>query len=385
MPSPLRAIQPLTAVLLAALVLVALSLHTTAADPPQTHADLAPEIAQPYAAGSMPAADEILEICHQKFAQSKSWSAQSRLAAFAADPHDADIFAGNLYAEGDTLSADLVSESSTPDDTEHDALHLRDDVSGDAARAWFERRRGTAEPAAATGEELDRRLARIAPLSELFLFGLPGQPDSAAQWLTPHHWTNLGISESSTGKCYALQATPPETETTVAVAGYDASQLLLFIDLATGLPAAATFVAGEGEDRSAITVRFDDFHFDDDARPLPRLASPPDGALVVDLTKQPAPADETQNPVPYDAASIARGKRLYLADCVGTGRDSDVADNAADLTDTEYWLSDGTPYDTFLAIRDGAGDEMPGYKDDYRDEKPIWDLVNYIRSLQEPD
>ena len=37
---------------------------------------------------------------------------------------------------------------------------------------------------------------------------------------------------------------------------------------------------------------------------------------------------------------------------------------------------------TFLAIRDGAGDEMPGYEDEYRDERMIWDLVNYIRSLQ---
>ena len=66
----------------------------------------------------------------------------------------------------------------------------------------------------------------------------------------------------------------------------------------------------------------------------------------------------------------------------GTGRDSDVTDNAADLTNTEFWLCDGSETATFLAVRDGAGDEMPGYKDDYRDEKMIWDLVNYMRSLQ---
>ena len=66
----------------------------------------------------------------------------------------------------------------------------------------------------------------------------------------------------------------------------------------------------------------------------------------------------------------------------GTGRDSDVTDNASDLTDTAHWNSDGSDAATFLAIRDGAGDEMPPYKDEYRDEKSIWDLVNYIRSLQ---
>ena len=46
-----------------------------------------------------------------------------------------------------------------------------------------------------------------------------------------------------------------------------------------------------------------------------------------------------KNPIAYTAQSIARGKLLYRSSCVdchsfdGTGRESDVTDNATDLTD----------------------------------------------------
>lgn len=95
-----------------------------------------------------------------------------------------------------------------------------------------------------------------------------------------------------------------------------------------------------------------------------------------------------ENPVPYTPESVRRGRGLYLSSCAdchsfdGTGEDSDVTDNAPDLTDVSTWASDGSPAATFTAIRDGLGDEMPPFKDDFRDEKDIWHMVNFIRSLQ---
>ena len=88
------------------------------------------------------------------------------------------------------------------------------------------------------------------------------------------------------------------------------------------------------------------------------------------------------------SASIARGRILYRSTCVdchsfdGTGRGSDVTDNATDLTDISEWVSDGSDVATFLAIRDGVGDEMPGFKDDFKDEKLLWHMVNYLRNLR---
>ena len=79
---------------------------------------------------------------------------------------------------------------------------------------------------------------------------------------------------------------------------------------------------------------------------------------------------------------------LYRSTCVdchsfdGTGRGSDVTDNATDLTDVSEWVFDGSDAATFLAIRDGVGDEMPGFNDDFKDEKLMWHMVNYLRSLR---
>ena len=95
-----------------------------------------------------------------------------------------------------------------------------------------------------------------------------------------------------------------------------------------------------------------------------------------------------KNPIAYTAQSIARGKLLYRSSCVdchsfdGTGRGSDVTDNATDLTDLSKWVCDGSDTATFLVIRDGLGDEMPGFKDDFKDEKILWHMVNYLRSLR---
>ena len=35
----------------------------------------------------------------------------------------------------------------------------------------------------------------------------------------------------------------------------------------------------------------------------------------------------------------------------------------------------------FRSIRDGAGDAMPPFDEKFENEKDIWDMVNFIRSL----
>ena len=97
------------------------------------------------------------------------------------------------------------------------------------------------------------------------------------------------------------------------------------------------------------------------------------------------------NPVPADAASIARGTDAYLANCVachGTGARGDGPMAAgiegippADLTsshsrshaDIDYfeWIKNGKP-ETAMPAFGGA-----------LDDARIWDVINYLRSLQD--
>lgn len=126
-------------------------------------------------------------------------------------------------------------------------------------------------------------------------------------------------------------------------------------------------------------------------RSIKRLNGRPSDSLPpVNAPKPRAGRDEPiKNPVAYAAKSVKRGRNLYLSSCVdchsfdGTGRDSDVTANAPDLTDVSTWNSDGGAAETFLAIRDGVGDEMPAFREDFTDDRQIWDIVNFIRSLQQ--
>jgi mono/diheme cytochrome c family protein len=93
-------------------------------------------------------------------------------------------------------------------------------------------------------------------------------------------------------------------------------------------------------------------------------------------------------PVPYSAASVARGKTVYLQNCQDCHGEDGKAEGSAiavapNLTTPEVWTHGKTDEQLFLNIRNGAGDNMPpfgplgpGLKDDQ-----IWDLVNFIRSI----
>jgi mono/diheme cytochrome c family protein len=95
----------------------------------------------------------------------------------------------------------------------------------------------------------------------------------------------------------------------------------------------------------------------------------------------------TANPVPADDESVARGAQLFQQYCTEChGRDGraqmDVISDATDLTDPEAYYSGSSEQETFNSIANGAGVAMPAWRSQLGSDDAIWDLVNFIRSLQ---
>ena len=102
-------------------------------------------------------------------------------------------------------------------------------------------------------------------------------------------------------------------------------------------------------------------------------------------------AAKLKNPVAASATSIAAGKKLYDAQCASCHGAAGKGDGKAgamlkptpsDLTDAE-WKHGRSDGEIFTVIRDGAGPkfDMKGYKSKMT-ETDIWNVVNYLRSLQ---
>ncbi len=92
------------------------------------------------------------------------------------------------------------------------------------------------------------------------------------------------------------------------------------------------------------------------------------------------------NPVPYTDDSVASGAQLYLQYCTEChGKDGralmDVISDATDLTDPEAYYNGSTEDDMFRSIHDGAGVGMPPWSHQIKDDRDMWHLVNFIRSL----
>ena len=97
-------------------------------------------------------------------------------------------------------------------------------------------------------------------------------------------------------------------------------------------------------------------------------------------------AKKLKSPVPFNKASIVRGKILYTRDCTEChGADGkslvDVVANATDLTDPKAWKSGTTEGEVYRSIRDGAGEAMPPFVDKVSKEEDLWHLTNFLRSL----
>jgi mono/diheme cytochrome c family protein len=97
-----------------------------------------------------------------------------------------------------------------------------------------------------------------------------------------------------------------------------------------------------------------------------------------------------KNAVASSAESVAAGKAAFQkncrfchgADAKGNGPMAPEGTHPSDLTD-DKWDRGSTDGEIFLVIRDGAGPkfEMKGYKSKMT-EPEIWNVVNYLRSLQ---
>ena len=119
-----------------------------------------------------------------------------------------------------------------------------------------------------------------------------------------------------------------------------------------------------------------------DPLPVPTGSVPIDGSIYVPSMGVPA------NPVPADAASIARGAELFGINCSmchgpqakGNGPVSIYLQNKpADLTSLPVQaLSDGG---IFLTISQGIQGKMPALNENLL-VRERWDLVNYIRTLK---
>jgi mono/diheme cytochrome c family protein len=101
----------------------------------------------------------------------------------------------------------------------------------------------------------------------------------------------------------------------------------------------------------------------------------------------PAAEAARKNPVEADAASLDRGKKLFVdrcADCHGTNGKGkgDLAVRlhykVPDLTKPDA-LKERTDGELFYVVTKGCGG-MPG-EQDYIDDRDKWDLVNYCRSI----
>jgi len=118
----------------------------------------------------------------------------------------------------------------------------------------------------------------------------------------------------------------------------------------------------------------------ENARAVDNAAQDADGRLTSEEAKK------LKNPVPFSKSSIARGRILFIRDCTechGTDGKSqvDVIANATDLTEPKLWTNGTSEGEVFRSIRDGSGDSMPPFKPKIEDEKDMWHLVNFLRSL----
>ncbi len=98
-----------------------------------------------------------------------------------------------------------------------------------------------------------------------------------------------------------------------------------------------------------------------------------------------ADAKQLKDPVPYAKTSIGLGKRLFLQNCTGCHGDDGKAElavvaEATDLTQPKGYKDGTAEGELFRNIRDGAGSQMPPFKDTLN-EQEIWNLVNFVRSL----
>lgn len=119
-------------------------------------------------------------------------------------------------------------------------------------------------------------------------------------------------------------------------------------------------------------------------------------AAQEDAPAEPALAEDAidykalENPVPYTAESIKRGRTSYMRYCTEChGPDGkaqiDIIADATDLTTPKFWKHGVTPGEVYRSIRKGAGVAMPPFAMQMRREEDTWHVVNFVQSLWPAD
>ena len=121
----------------------------------------------------------------------------------------------------------------------------------------------------------------------------------------------------------------------------------------------------------------------EDPLPVPPNSIPIEGAAYIPGMGAPV------NPVPADAASVARGGELFQINCLichgpaglGNGKvASFFANKPANLTSPVVQnLSDGA---IFLVISTGVAGRMPALNENLT-VRDRWDVINYVRTLKQ--
>jgi mono/diheme cytochrome c family protein len=103
-----------------------------------------------------------------------------------------------------------------------------------------------------------------------------------------------------------------------------------------------------------------------------------------------AEASKLKNPVAASPESVKAGQALFQKNCrfchgatgTGDGPMAPEGSHPANLTD-DKWDRGPSDGEIFTVIREGAGPQfvMKGFKSTLS-EKDVWNLVNYIRTLQ---
>lgn len=99
---------------------------------------------------------------------------------------------------------------------------------------------------------------------------------------------------------------------------------------------------------------------------------------------------DLKNPVPFSRESVKRGRNVYLRNCQDChdhdGKSmTNVEAQATDLTLPKFWKFGTSDGEVFVTLRDGVGDNMPPFGQVIKDEKRIWYIVNFLRSIGPKD
>ena len=92
-----------------------------------------------------------------------------------------------------------------------------------------------------------------------------------------------------------------------------------------------------------------------------------------------------ESPIPYGEEALREGRKHYLRLCQNChGKDGRALESfdfeATDLTAPDRYRHGATDGDLFFSTKEGAGMDMPPFKEKLTDEQ-VWQVVWFLRSL----